>query len=83
MERIVPTPVHGSSIVVVQYPLETFNILTEETLFCLFSVNLRDVDIQLLLVIFTFGAGRVRSVRVDKISQEVIICPFFLVHFEF
>jgi hypothetical protein len=70
---IVPSPVRSSFIVIVENPLHAFKISEEQLLKMHFAFWFLHIEIELRVIIVSFGFVRIFLVSVDKLFHEVMI----------
>jgi len=72
--RVVPTPVLGSLVVVVEHPLCPFKVLTEHGL--LLFVSLRSVNVE---IHFSFVVKSLSSICVLRVSRSEVLHEIIVV----
>ena len=78
VERVVPAPVLRATVVVVEDPLDTFDVLAEEGAAHLLAAFFRDVDVQLGVVVFGLGSVLINCIGFNEIAHKVVIGAFDL-----
>lgn len=71
MVRIIPSPMLGSSVIVVEDPLKTFDVLHKHLFLELYSFGGGHIHFQFLFVVETLGCCRILWKQRDKLIHEL------------